>query len=309
MPGIDRRAALRVLGGGAGMAMPAACGGVPPAAPATPGAPQAAGGPTPAAVQPKLGGTLRYAQTASPVSIDGNSIAGGGSETAWLVFDRLTSYDLNLKPQPMLAESWDISSDFKQFKFNLRKGVQFHSGREMTSDDVKYTILRLREPTVGSGILAGFSNWFSAIDLPDKYTILLRADAPRPTVFDAIELFNIVDKDNVEGPEAKSRTVGTGPFTFVEFQNGDHFTVAKNKNYWQSGQPRVDSIITYIRDQQTMDLQLEAGALDMVNFDSRLTRRTRRRSIRCPARSSRWGSTRRASRLTTSGCARRSTTR
>jgi len=248
------------------MAVLAACGGVAPAAPGTPGAPQAATGTTPSAVQPKLGGTLRYAQTASPVSIDGNSIAGGGSETAWLVFDRLTSYDLNLKPQPMLAESWEISSDFKQFKFNLRKGVQFHSGREMTSDDVKYTILRLREPTVGSGILAGFSNWFSAIDLPDKYSIVLRADAPRPTVFDAIELFNIVDKDNVEGPEAKSRTVGTGPFTFVEWQNGDHFTVAKNKNYWQTGQPRVDSIITYIRDQQTMDLQLEAGALDMVKI-------------------------------------------
>src|SRR5260370_10004963 len=223
MPGMDRRGALRVLGGGAGMALLAACGGVPQSVgPAWPGGPQPGGGATHGAVQPNLGGTLRYAQTASRVSIDGNSIAGGGSETAWLVFDRLTSYDLNLKPQPMLAESWDISSDFKQFKFNLRKGVQFHSGREMTSDDVKYTILRLREPTVGSGILSGFSNWFSAIDLPDKYSIVLRADAPRPTVFDAIELFNIVDKDNVEGPEAKSRTFVTGPVTFVEWQNGDH---------------------------------------------------------------------------------------
>jgi peptide/nickel transport system substrate-binding protein len=240
-----------------------------PQAASAPSTPQAASAPAtsqPAADQPKAGGTLRFAQTANPVSIDGNSIAGGGSETAWLVFDRLTTYDQNMKPQPMLAESWDISSDYKSFKLNLRKSVQFHSGREMTSDDVKYTILRLRDSTVGSGILAGFSNWFSSIDTPDKYTVTLAADASRPTFFDAIELFNIVDKDNVEGPDAKSKIVGTGPFTFVEWQNGDHFTVAKNKNYWQSGRPYVDQIISYVRDQQTMDLQLESSALDVIKI-------------------------------------------
>jgi peptide/nickel transport system substrate-binding protein len=226
----------------------------------------AAEGPTPSAVQPKTGGTLRFAQTANPVSIDGNSIAGGGSETSWLVFDRLTTYDQNMKLQPMLAESWDISPDFKSFKLNLRKGVQYHSGREMTSDDVKYTILRLRDSTVGSGILAGFSNWFTSIDTPDKYTVVLGTDFPRPTFFDAIELINIVDKDNVEGPDAKSKIVGTGPFTFVEWQNGDHFTVAKNANYWQTGRPYLDQIISYVRDQQSMDLQLESNGLDIVKI-------------------------------------------
>src|ERR1700694_2721878 len=202
---VNRREAIGILASGASVGVLAACGAVPqqPASrapkPAS-RAPQSAAAPPASSAQPKPGGTLRFAQTANPVSIDGNSIAGGGSETAWLVFDRLTTYDMNLKPQPMLAESWDISSDYKQFKLNIRKGVQFHSGRELTSDDVKYTILRLRSPTVGSGILAGFSNWFSSIDVPDKYSVVLGADSPRPTFFDAIELFNIVDKDNVEGP-------------------------------------------------------------------------------------------------------------
>jgi peptide/nickel transport system substrate-binding protein len=276
MTGLNRRNALRLLSLGAGATLVAACSpaAVPPAAapttapPAPPASTNAQVTAQPAAAQPKSGGTLRFAQTANPVSIDGNSIAGGGNETAWLVFDRLTTYDVNRQPQPMLAESWDISTDFKQFKLNLRKGVQFHSGREMTSDDVKYTVLRLRDSTVGSGILAGFSNWFSSIDVPDKYTVILKTDQPRPTFFDAIELFNIVDKDNVEGPEAKSKIVGTGPFTFVEWQNGDHFTVARNKNYWQSGRPYVDQIISYVRDQQTMDLQLESGALDVVKIPS-----------------------------------------
>ena len=269
---VNRRQALGMLASGAGVFVLAACGAAAqPAAPAQPATPAQPGAPAaPAATtsssSPKTGGTLRFAQTANPVSIDGNSIAGGGSETSWLVFDRLTTYDMNLKPQPMLAESWDISSDYKQFKLSLRKGVQYHSGREMTSDDVKYTILRLRDPTVGSGILAGFSNWFSSIETPDKYTVVLGADSPRPTFFDAIELFNIVDKDNVEGPDAKSKIVGTGPFTFVDWQNGDHFTLAKNKNYWQSGRPYLDGVQSYVRDQQTMDVQLEGNGLDIVKI-------------------------------------------
>ena len=269
---LTRRQALSILALGSGAALVAACTpNAPAAAPTQAGAPAGAPAaavttPQPAAEQPKSGGSLRFAQTANPVSIDGNSIAGGGSETAWLVFDRLTTYDQNRVPQPMLAESWDISSDYKSFKLNLRKGVQFHSGREMSSDDVKYTVLRLRDSTVGSGILAGFSNWFSSIETPDKYTVLLKTDASRPTFFDAIELFNIVDKDNVEGPEAKSKIVGTGPFTFVEWQNGDHFTVARNKNYWQSGRPYLNEIVSYVRDQQTMDLQLESNGLDVVKI-------------------------------------------
>ena len=232
------------------------------------GAPAAASGATakPAAEQPKTGGSCALRKQPTRSASTATASPGGGSETAWLVFDRLTTYDQNRTPQPMLAESWDISSDYKSFKLNLRKGVQFHSGREMTSDDVKYTILRLRESTVGSGILAGFSNWFSTIDTPDKYTVMLKTDASRPTFFDAIELFNIVDKENVEGPEAKSKIIGTGPFTFVEWQNGDHFTVAKNKNYWQSGRPYLDEIISYVRDQQTMDLQLESDGLDVVKI-------------------------------------------
>jgi peptide/nickel transport system substrate-binding protein len=54
-------------------------------------------------------------------------------ETSWLVFDRLTAYDQNLQPQPMLAETWDFSADYTHFKLELRKGVQYHDGREMTS--------------------------------------------------------------------------------------------------------------------------------------------------------------------------------
>jgi peptide/nickel transport system substrate-binding protein len=119
---------------------------------------------------------------------------------------------------------------------------------------------------VGNGILTGISNWFTSIETPDKYTVVIKTDVPRPGFFDGLEIFNICDKANVEGPDAKTTIVGTGPFTLVERAPGDHFTFAKNKNYWQSGRPYLDSVVTNIRNQQNMILQLEGGSLDSVKM-------------------------------------------
>ena len=46
----------------------------------------------------------------------------------------------------MLIESWEQSADLKQVKLNVRKGVQYHSGRELTSDDIVYTLQRATDP-------------------------------------------------------------------------------------------------------------------------------------------------------------------
>ena len=61
------------------------------------------------------------------------------ADTLWGVWDRLTAYDGNMQPQLMLAESWAISTDYRQIKRNLRKGVQFHTGLELVAEDVRLT--------------------------------------------------------------------------------------------------------------------------------------------------------------------------
>jgi peptide/nickel transport system substrate-binding protein len=274
---LTRRSALRGLASSLGLTLLTACTATPQAAQPTGAPPPAPAAqptvavsvtapPRPAASQPRSGGTLRHATTADVATLDPYLVTTNGMETSWLVFDRLTAYDPNLKPQPMLAESWDFTPDFQQFKLNLRKGVQYHSGREMTSDDVKYSLLRPRDPSVGNGILTGISNWFTSIETPDKYTVVIKTDVPRPGFFDGLEIFNICDKANVEGPDAKTTIVGTGPFKLVERAPGDHFTFARNTNYWQTGKPYLDSVITNIRTQQNMILQLEGGTLDSVKI-------------------------------------------
>jgi peptide/nickel transport system substrate-binding protein len=230
-----------------------------------PTAPGAAGAPATPAAQPKSGGTLRYATPADLSSLEGHILAREHFDSLWNAFDRLTQLDPTLQPQPMLAESWDISNS--TIKLNLRKGVTWHTGREFTSDDVKWNLLRVRDPKVGAAQLAGISNWFTTIDTPDKSTVILAADVPRPTsvVFDFFEYFNMLDPVTMAGADAKTKVVGTGPFTFIEWTPGSQLEFSRNPNYWLSGKPYLDGINMHMKmDPQTMVVQFEAGALDVM---------------------------------------------
>jgi peptide/nickel transport system substrate-binding protein len=121
----------------------------------------------------------------------------------------------------------------------------------------------VRDPKIGVGAFVAQSNWFTTIDTPDKYSVVLQSDAPRPSVFDFFQLLNMVDKVTIEGPDALSKSVGTGPFTFVEWVQGDHYTMARNKNYWVSGRPYLDGIhMPVLKDPQALAAQFEGGALD-----------------------------------------------
>ena len=280
---VTRRAALAFALGTASAALLSACSTNAPQAspastptsapkPAAPAPTQASTPPIQAVVQPtsppqatpRAGGTLTAAIQTDLPNVDAHFNSPAAYDALWVAFDRLIYLDNKLQPQPMLAESWDVAPDYKRITFHLRKGVQFTTGRELTSDDVKYNLLRVRDPKVGGGGWVSFSNWWT-IDTPDKYTITLSSDTSRPLVFDNLETFNIIDQVTAEGPDAKSQVVGTGPFMLKEWVQGDHITLVKNPNYWQSGRPYLDTIqYKILRDAQTMVSQFEAGSLDMV---------------------------------------------
>jgi peptide/nickel transport system substrate-binding protein len=217
------------------------------------------------AASPKPGGTLKAMQAGDLASVDGHYYTPGSGLSAWIVFDTLTEYDDNLKPQPALAESWDQSSDSKQISLTLRKGVTFHSGREVTSDDLIYNLNRILDFKLTAGIITGFVPPNTQWAARDKYTVTITTEKPWINVFDFLQVFNILDKNSPEGPRGKTTAVGTGAFSMVEWVQGEHVTYAKNKNYWRTGKPLLDQIILNIaKDQQAMTVQLEAGQVDFI---------------------------------------------
>jgi peptide/nickel transport system substrate-binding protein len=284
----SRRGFLKIVGLGAAMPLLAACQATPgtpaptrpPAAPATQpttapvGAPTtaapapttvAAAPTTPPAASPKPGGTLKAMQAGDLSSVDGHYYTPGSGLSAWIVFDTLTEYDDNLKPQPALAESWDQSSDSKQISLTLRKGVTFHSGREVTSDDIIYNLNRILDFKLTAGIITGFVPPNTQWAARDKYTVTITTEKPWINVFDFLQVLNILDQNSPEGPRGKTTAVGTGAFSMVEWVQGDHVTYAKNKDYWRTGKPLLDQIVLNIaKDQQAMPVQLEAGQVDFI---------------------------------------------
>lgn len=273
---LSRRSALRLVLTAGGAALLAACSPVAPAAtsPSTsstnapgiskPNAPSAANTNTTSGGQPKSGGTLRYG-LASPLTSIWPVYAG--TEGTQDMYDKLLTYDGNLQPVPQLIESWDLSSDYKQIKLNLRKGVLYHNGREFVSDDVAYTLQRATDPTKTSPLsLVGLAKGWTT-ETPDKYTAIVKSDQPRLNAFDFLSQLRVGDHETLEGPDRNTKANGTGPFAMVDFTPGDRISFVKNKNYWQSSLPYLDGYqVMFWSDGQAMIASLEAGATDFVNY-------------------------------------------
>jgi peptide/nickel transport system substrate-binding protein len=96
-------------------------------------------------------GTLRVGMVGDLTALEGHLIIPGALDTLWQIYDRLIAYADRMQPQPMLAERWELTPDGKQITLHLRKGVQFHSGREMTSEDIRANIVRAQNPKTGVG--------------------------------------------------------------------------------------------------------------------------------------------------------------
>ena len=278
---VSRRQALGVLMTVSAATLAAACGVTAPATPTQVAPAPAGGGTGPAATvssaasgaaQPKAGGNLRVGAVGDVANVDPQSWGPKNGFSIFIAYDTLTTYDLDLKPQPQLAESWQQSSDGKQLTVNLRKGVQFHSGRELTSEDVVASLARpldakLQGAMASFTILQGFVPTGTTFEARDKYTVDIKSPVAWPSIFDYFQVLHIVDKDQAAAPITQPN--GTGPFKFVEWVQGQHLRFEKHPNYWLSGRPYLDSVQVNIRaDIQAMTAELEAGASDLIILPS-----------------------------------------
>ncbi|HLH71918.1 MAG TPA: ABC transporter substrate-binding protein, partial [Chloroflexota bacterium] len=119
---------------------------------------------------PKSGGTLTMAQKADVANFDPFYLVQNNAFIYQSLYDSLILYDEKMNPLPRLAESWDLAKDGKSIQLKLRKGVSFHSGREVESSDVAYSISYVQDPKHGSQIIDLFAP-VTKVETPDKYTV------------------------------------------------------------------------------------------------------------------------------------------
>jgi peptide/nickel transport system substrate-binding protein len=233
-----------------------------PIAPSAPSSTQQAPAKTGQGDQPRPGGRLRLAHDADFSTFNPYNLNLVNRPQRNQIFNRLIVYGPGLAPTTELAESWELSADSLTMKLSLRKGVQFHNGRELVADDVAFSMERVLDPKTGANIRS-LATSVEKVETPDKYTAVLRFNAPIPAIFDFFDLFYIVNKETYD--KISNQPVGTGPFSFAEWLNGDHATFKKFSNYWRKPYPYLDEVIVSSNpDTQASLIALETGQLDVV---------------------------------------------
>lgn len=220
--------------------------------------------------QQKYGGTLRFGVQGDIKVLDPHKGRTQYEGLAYKLFcDNLVDGDKNFKPAPSLAESWAVSSDAKEWTFNLRKNVKFHNGREMTAEDIKYNFDRIRNKKTVAAARSKFV-MVDSIQTVDKYTVKFILKQPSAgflaSFYGSGIQAPIVAPECVNDDGNITHPIGTGPFEFVEWKANEHLKVKKFKDYWEKGLPYLDEVILMPVVEKTVRLTaLRTGELDIVS--------------------------------------------
>jgi len=216
---------------------------------------------------PKPTGTLVVALSTNPNTLDQPITAERNAHNASRqMFDSLLWINDEGELEPELAEKWEVSDDGLEYTFYLRQGVTFHNGEPFTADAVVFSWNRYKSPD-----LEWNERWNMAdnVEKIDDYTVKVTTVEPKPLLLRTIAIsWAIVPPkyfEEVGEAEFGQNPVGTGPFMFVEWVQGDHITEKANPNYWKSGYPKVETLIfRVIPESATRVAAIQTGEVDVV---------------------------------------------
>lgn len=236
--------------------------------------------------------TLRVNVTGDPGMIDpitySELVAGRVLDN---VYEAFTDVTADGKIEPSLALSWEPLPGEHGFRFRLRPGVKFHSGRPFTARDVKYTYETLLNPASKGGLnarylanivgaaemKAGTATELKGVTVVDDHTLDVRFT--KPEVLFPIYPIYIMDSGIVaeHGPDWMFKASGgTGPFRFGEWKRGVEVTVTANPDYW-AGPPKLSGIrFLIVPAPDTALTMYEAGDLDFLDVQEANLRRVLR---------------------------------
>jgi len=184
---------------------------------------------------PRYGGTFRIKGYSTRFNQVFDPAAPSHHFITEQLYDGLVRFDSHFNPTPALAEYWTISNGGARITFHLRRGVRFHNGRELTAEDVKYSLERLVKNRPGNAIYQHFTGkvvgaeeyWRG--DVPDvegfrvvdPATFEIRWERPYVSGLYLLGMYycKILPKDLLEdqGGNFFQKPVGTGPFKFAKW--------------------------------------------------------------------------------------------
>ena len=227
------------------------------------------------------GGTFIFGRGGDSVQLDPAIVTDGESfRVTGQVLEPLYQYEQgSTKPVPALATECTPNANASEWTCKLREGVKFHDGTDFNADAVVWNFERWRFTTnpyhfasqvfeYYEAMWGGFDDagFITKVEKIDDLTIKFTLSTPMAPFLAnlAMDMFAIsspaaVMKDGEDYGTPTAGCVGTGPFVFKEWVEGDHITVTANGSYW-GGRPKVDEIVwRVIPDDAARFLALKAG--------------------------------------------------
>jgi peptide/nickel transport system substrate-binding protein len=218
--------------------------------------------------QPRRGGTLTVITPSDVSTFDPHPAVGFSVRVFANIYEPLFRKDEKGVLHPHLAQSWRFIDPTK-LQVTLRKGVKFHSGNELTAEDVKFTYERQLNPADLARDAAVIKMIKTPIQVVDRYTLVIETREPNAALVDTLaqSLATLIpDSGEIKkwGKDYGLHPSGTGPFKFVEWVRGQYVKLARNADYW-NGPPYLDFLVfKVVPEEATRVLALESGEADVL---------------------------------------------
>lgn len=212
---------------------------------------------------------VKYAIAAEVASMDPQfANLPGNMMVAKQMFEAISDVDGDGRLTPKLAETWKrVSANVWEFK--LRKGVTFHDGSALTTEDVVYSYARPAIIPPGPATLNGFLTNIVKTEAVDALTVRITTDKPvavLPNFLSAIPIVSKKISQNLkpEDFEAGNGVIGTGPYKFVKFLRADRVELVRNEAYWGKKPFFAKATIRFIPNPPARTAALLSGEVDAI---------------------------------------------
>ena len=217
--------------------------------------------------EPRHGGNIRVATIGDVNSLDpAHFLSTADIVLGFNVYDGIVQVMEDLSIKPMLGESLE-SEDLQHWVVKVREGATWHHGREVTAEDIVFTLERLLNPDTGSPARSSLS-FIRDVEATDDGTVNITLDGPNAFLPSTLSLYQgrMLPADlNLEDLERGRVSYGAGPFMVEEWEPGERAILRRNPNYWEDPYPYADSItIFYMPEPVARAEQIRAGAVDAV---------------------------------------------
>ncbi len=236
--------------------------------------------------EPVAGGRLVYgleAETSGGWCLPEAQLAISGIQVARTIYEPLTVPNEDGEYVPYLAESVTPNAKATEWTIELREGVKFHDGTDMTAEVVKNNLDAFRGQYPGRSpllFLFVFDN-IESVEVAGPLTVVVETKSPWFS-FPAYLFFNgrfgVMGQDQLDDPDhCDTNLIGTGPFQLEEWKTNDHLTAVRNTAYWREGLPYLDEIEyrPIIEAAQRVNA-VESGEVDLMHTSSSLAIETLR---------------------------------